>query len=330
MQGLEEVMEVPTIFNYRFLFKASTPVRLPPFAGSTWRGAFGSALKRTICVMRDLDSCEDCLLYSQCAFPEIFVPPRPRLLSRRYGRPPPSFVFAPQDGGELSVNDKTSIELRLLGKANRHLPFVVYALKRAGINGMGNGRGRLELLEIDQLGRNGWCSVGTAKGAINPLSEPFMPPPPDPPPRVRVILLAPLRLKSRGRNVPPREFTADIFLGSLLRRIYLLSMMNNEGSSKNRIAPEAMASTVRLVDTDLHWREIVRRSSKQGLMRAGGIVGSFVLQGELAPFWQYLWYGQWLHVGHMACMGLGAYRLEAAKLVGEAKHASSGNNTAHA
>ncbi|MEZ5581405.1 MAG: CRISPR system precrRNA processing endoribonuclease RAMP protein Cas6 [Candidatus Competibacteraceae bacterium] len=42
----------------------------------------------------------------------------------------------------------------------------------------------------------------------------------------------------------------------------------------------------------------------------GGIIGELTLTGDkLAPFWPYLWLGQWTHVGKGAVMGLGQYRL---------------------
>jgi hypothetical protein len=33
-------------------------------------------------------------------------------------------------------------------------------------------------------------------------------------------------------------------------------------------------------------------------------------EGDLAPFWPYLVFGQWVHVGKGATFGLGGYRLE--------------------
>ncbi len=38
---------------YRFCFKTDSPPRLPDFPGSAWRGAFGHALKKTVCVVRN-------------------------------------------------------------------------------------------------------------------------------------------------------------------------------------------------------------------------------------------------------------------------------------
>lgn len=45
-------------------------------------------------------------------------------------------------------------------------------------------------------------------------------------------------------------------------------------------------------------------------MEWAGIVGAATYEGDLAPFWPYLVFGQWTHVGKGATFGLGRYRLE--------------------
>ena len=57
-----------TVSRYRLRFIAQEPLRLPAYAGSTWRGAFGHALKRLVCVTRE-PHCPDCLLYRSCSYP---------------------------------------------------------------------------------------------------------------------------------------------------------------------------------------------------------------------------------------------------------------------
>ena len=50
----------------RLCFEAREPLRLPPYKGSTFRGAFGVAFKRTVCIVRHRQ-CERCLIRTQCA-----------------------------------------------------------------------------------------------------------------------------------------------------------------------------------------------------------------------------------------------------------------------
>jgi len=53
--------ELP-LARFRLEFVASGNVRLPAYAGSTWRGGFGHALRRAVCVTR-LPRCPECLLF---------------------------------------------------------------------------------------------------------------------------------------------------------------------------------------------------------------------------------------------------------------------------
>ena len=41
-----------------------------------------------------------------------------------------------------------------------------------------------------------------------------------------------------------------------------------------------------------------------------GLVGDAVYEGDLAPFWPYLVFGQWTHVGSATTFGLGRYRID--------------------
>ncbi len=225
-------------------------------------------------------------------------------------------MFAPQEGGEwLEPGDPYEIEIRLVGKADSRFPYVFYALKSAAANGMGTGRGRMELTDVERWTSRGWLSV-LGRGEVKEVEAGDLcadvPPAPG---AVRIELLSPLRLKKNGRNVRPEQLDAATFLIALYRRTWMLAAAENPDSEVVEWKEiQHRAREVVLSDRNLRWREVVRRSARQGLMRAGGIVGAFTLDAGIEPFWPVLWAGQWLHVGHMACMGLGAYQLRSAKL----------------
>ena len=48
-------------------------------------------------------------------------------------------------------------------------------------------------------------------------------------------------------------------------------------------------------------------------MDGNGLVGEAVYEGDLAPFWPFLVFGQWAHVGKNATFGLGRYELSGAQ-----------------
>lgn len=58
--------ELP-ISSFMFEFGFTGKNQLPPYSGSAWRGAFGHALKQSVCVVRHTP-CSDCMLKNSCAF----------------------------------------------------------------------------------------------------------------------------------------------------------------------------------------------------------------------------------------------------------------------
>ena len=59
------------IARYEIRLRAEESAAVPAFAGSTLRGAFGQALKNTVCVTRHRN-CESCLVSRQCIYPQVF------------------------------------------------------------------------------------------------------------------------------------------------------------------------------------------------------------------------------------------------------------------
>jgi hypothetical protein len=71
------------------------------------------------------------------------------------------------------------------------------------------------------------------------------------------------------------------------------------------------AGHVKLVSDEARPTRWARYSARQDRrMQWEGLEGSVVYEGDLAPFWRYLVFGQWTHVGSGATFGLGGYRIE--------------------
>lgn len=71
------------------------PLNYPDFPVQPgWRGAFGHALKKTVCVVRDTP-CAQCLLKHACAFSYVFETPQPANTEkmRKYTAAPHPFVL---------------------------------------------------------------------------------------------------------------------------------------------------------------------------------------------------------------------------------------------
>ena len=82
------------IKTYRFYFATDSAVRLPSFPGSAWRGAFGYALKKTVCIVRNTP-CNQCMLKNACVYSTVFETPPPANTEkmRKYTAAPHPFVL---------------------------------------------------------------------------------------------------------------------------------------------------------------------------------------------------------------------------------------------
>lgn len=302
------------VSRYRLRFIAQEPLRLPAYAGSAWRGAFGHALKRLVCVTR-APRCPDCLLYRSCGYPYLFeTPPDPAVaVLRKYPAAPHPFLLRPPTDTRrpLAAGAETTLDLNLFGHGHRYLPYILHALGQAAERGLGTDRGRLALAEVLQQIAVGWVSIHQPDGPLTPL--PFaIPQPPPCPERLMLIIETPLRLAVGNDRVTPETFRFTHLFGSLLRRISLLIAFHGDQSLEVDFAALARAAdTVPLIATRLRWRDWSRYSTRQRTtVPMGGLVGEIELDGTgLEPFWPWLWLGQWTHAGKGAVMGLGGYRI---------------------
>jgi CRISPR-associated endoribonuclease Cas6 len=70
------------------------------------------------------------------------------------------------------------------------------------------------------------------------------------------------------------------------------------------------AASIRLMMDGTKWTRWQRYSSRQDRrMEWEGIIGRANYEGEFAPFWKFLKFGELVHVGHSTTFGLGKYRV---------------------
>jgi len=296
------IVKIPNIHRFLFRFEAQRAGHLPDSAGSAWRGAFGHALKASTCIDQRRTDCARCPLRTTCPYACVFEPAPVPNAPRQYQQPAATYVFAPQRGGKIAAGQVQEVELRLLGAAVRYAPLVIHAMNAAGQGGVGSVMFKLDA--VQQWHQGDWQPFDTVQpGAADT--------PPPMPKRIALRLWSPLRLKQQGHYLTPESMTAETLLMSLLRRCYMIHLGNGVVPELDWQQWQQRATTAKLVSADLQWAEVPRNSSRHGRMQAGGVTGSVQLHDVDAAFWPLLWAGQWLHVGHMACMGLGAYRIEA-------------------
>ena len=147
----------------RLHFKAREHLRLPPYKGSTFRGAFGVSFKRAVCIVQH-GECERCLIRTQCAYPYIFDTPvdNAQGIFRGYSEAPHPYLIEPplETKTDYAPGDEFAIGLTLIGRALNYMPYFIYTFQRMGDTGIGRGRGKCDLISGEALHPDGtWQAV---------------------------------------------------------------------------------------------------------------------------------------------------------------------------
>jgi hypothetical protein len=302
--------------RYRLEWQAITPVRLPDYAGSMLRGAFGHSLRQLACMTHQKE-CTGCPLLTTCPYPAVFQPPPPveHALQKFSAIPVPYVIEPPESGARLLAPGETfSFGIVLIGRALRELPLIILAWRRALARGVGAGDGTAELARVVHCGTAAEAevyrpdtgvvtaheqSIVHQTANINKTLT-----------RATLQIITPLRLQQNGHALSPEKLDARTLLMALVRRANLLSEFHGNGPLVENFAPLLAASAEIRDNKQLTWRDWTRYSSRQQQkMALGGVVGEWTIDGPLSPFFFFLDLGQWLHVGKEAAFGLGRYRL---------------------
>jgi CRISPR-associated endoribonuclease Cas6 len=312
--NLESIIPINT---YRFYFAVDHPVKLPKYPGSAWRGAFGYALKKTVCVVRNTP-CNQCMLKNACAYSTVFETPPPANTEkmRKYTAAPHPFVL--QFPVTTSTSDSIyTLDVILFGHGQRYFPYIVHALQTAGREGIGGHHQVFSLQKIDAVNRLGLGETIYQNGELKSQPPALMPAIPAMPKHIEITLHTPLRIKQNSKNLATREFNFGAFFGILLRRISMISYFHTDTPLETDFAAlTAKARTVQFASQQLKWYDWTRYSSRQQTeMNMGGLIGNLQLDmQDLEEFWPYLWLGQWTHVGKGTSMGMGAFTIQPTSL----------------
>ena len=302
---------------YRFYFDAANTGKLPEYPGSAWRGAFGHALKKTVCVVRNTP-CKQCLLKNACAYSYIFETPPPANSEkmRKYTAAPHPFVLRIPQQAALT-DSPYPLDVILFGHGQRYFPYIVHALQTAGRDGIGGQRQLFDLQTIDDIGLQHAGATIYQLGELQPQQAAEISVTPAMPNLIEISFHTPLRVKQDNKNLAGAEFNFGAFFGTLLRRVSMISYFHTDTPLDTDFAAlTTKARTVQFAEQQLKWYDWTRYSSRQQTeMNMGGLTGTVQLNMQgLEEFWPYLWLGQWTHVGKGTSMGMGAYTIKPASL----------------
>jgi CRISPR/Cas system endoribonuclease Cas6 (RAMP superfamily) len=311
-----EQLTIP-LTNYRFFFETDDKPHLPAYPGSTWRGAFGHSLKKTVCVVRNTP-CNQCILKTACAYSYIFETPPPANSEkmRKYTSAPHPFVFRFHEMKVVAESTYT-LDIILFGHGQRYFPYIVNALQKAGQDGIGSQQQIFNLQKIDDISQPGQSDTIYQNGELKPQQPTILQAPPKMPEQIEITFHSPLRIKQDSKNLTARDFNFGAFFGILLRRVSMISYFHTDTPLETDFAALTVkARTVQFSSQQLKWYDWTRYSSRQQTeMNMGGLIGRVHLDmQDLEEFWPYLWLGQWTHVGKGTSMGLGAYSIQSTSL----------------
>jgi hypothetical protein len=307
--------------SFIFHIKALEPILLPPYKGSTLRGGFGNAFRRTVCVMRDKE-CTDCLLKGKCVYSYVFEtpPPADTKLMRKYEAAPHPFVIQPpiERKQVYKPGEDLTFGLVLIGRAIDYLPYFIYTFDELGKTGLGRGRGKfvLKTVESEESGVRSEPIYDDASKTLKqfnavaiPLDGAIK--------RTRKKASLTLRFLTPARITYDGRLTLDIgfhmFIRTLLRRLSLLVYFHCgiDPSTLDFTGIIEQAKKIEVSDTKLSWYDWERYSGRQERKIAmGGFIGDITFKGALAPFMPLIKAGEVLHVGKGTAFGLGRYSVE--------------------
>ncbi|OHB37998.1 MAG: hypothetical protein A2Y09_10555 [Planctomycetes bacterium GWA2_39_15] len=149
------MLETFRLARFRFTVSAKEHIRFPSYKGSAFRGGFGYAFKRVVCVIKGKE-CDDCLLKQKCIYSYIFEtpPPQDTEILRLYPKVPHPFVIEPPitEKQTFEPGETFSFHLILIGNAIDYLPYFIYTFTELGKQGIGQGRGKYDLLHVEGIG----------------------------------------------------------------------------------------------------------------------------------------------------------------------------------
>lgn len=297
--------------EYEFHCLLTRDTILPEYKGSTFRGAFGMALKRVTCALKHQE-CIQCILQEKCVYCVVFEASQTAGASGGLS-PPHPFVIEPSLSAEthFTKGDHFDFRIILFGSANEYLPYFVYAIQEMGAIGvgrrMGGKRGGFKLIEVASAGEvifehqeqrlktHGVTDLVLNTPVQSNNSEE----------RIRIVLETPLRLKHDNKLHATLSF--EVLIRACLRRIALLN--NNFGTGEPALDYRGLverAKRIQMASSTIRWFDWKRYSNRQEQsMLMGGMIGEATYQGRLAEFLPLIRYCEKVHLGKATTFGLG-------------------------
>ncbi|MGE4286798.1 MAG: CRISPR system precrRNA processing endoribonuclease RAMP protein Cas6 [Phycisphaerae bacterium] len=292
--------------------KTTTSGNLPPFKSITLRGAFGSNLRKTVCVNMRKD-CSDCIVAKSCAYSYIFdglISGETHFMKLYDNAPQPMVIETPFKTGEKwAIGDDFEFELLLLGKTIEYFPYIAYTILEMGKLGIGKDRIEFEVVSMqDFTGRKLYSNK--ANDITKPLTqELFWGETENSTSNLRITFETPLRIRKEGKDSYAPTFK-DIMLSTLRRFEILAYFYGNKESVPlfRRLAHNCPNLPCNFATEPV---SIGRYSCRQkARMHLRGIIGSATFEDVPAEYTELLNLAQILHIGKNTSFGFGKIKVQ--------------------
>ena len=276
----------------RVSLNALERAELPPYLGSTLRGALGQALLQT-----DKEACA--FLYRNSEKEDMDAG---KVVAKPYMIIPPE-IQRPQT--VIEQGEKLNFELLLFGSAEESVSAVVSALEQLYRFGLGARRYRFDLSEIinSQTQRIIWRKGKYFKDAVTAAEiqgEELQ--------NVTGMVIkicTPLRIRHGGRFV--KKISFQTLSRNRTNRIMELTeryggWIDQEEADRLLVLSEKVST----VHEEIKVERMERYSNRtSGKMDFSGLIGTIEYEGDLTPFVPWMYAAQKLHIGRNTTFGMG-------------------------
>ena len=299
--------------TYRFKCTLQKDAHLPPYKGSTFRGAFGSALKKVSCTARH-GECAGCLLAERCLYSLTFEANGTAIKSAgRIAMPPRPYVIRPPEETkcQYAAGDSFDFSLMLFGDTNEYLPYFIFAFETMGKKGLGKKidgqRATYRLDAVESQGQQIYSAVDQqlsagVRGLPLRLVDSSSPQETG---RLTLTLKTPLRLKFDNRFQAKLPFS--LLVRAMLRRVS--SLFETYGDGEPQLDYRGLVERAKQIEVScdgLSWYDWQRYSNRQeSTMMMGGMTGSVTYRGQIGEYLPLLELCRELHLGKQTAFGLG-------------------------
>lgn len=313
-----KLMHGLSVLHLRFKVRATTPVAFSEQPGSALRGALYRVMANNFCS----EPFERVTPDHQARCPVCWLLAQENDTNRTGRHLPRPLTIQPPHGHHFEAGQTFRFGISLIGKAQDFLPFVARAVQKMGSAGVGKGRGRFTLLNIEEhspiqdiardLMDGQRVKIPTLHVTAPRIAEISARLPHG---SVVIELLSPLRLIANDKLL--RKPEPQAFVQRLLERAQTLAEHYGDADPQARAywretydALSVVASTLQLTMNDTEWVEAWSGSERiKGYTPISGLVGRFRWEGDLKPLMAWLMWGQSLHIGKDSVKGNGWYRI---------------------